>query len=231
MSRPLRLASSLCALTLCLLSCAGDSPPAPAAMGEAVPAGPFTLRVSRLETVSLTETFSRTGEGLGLALFLRLSLSDSLASDLAALLDEDRRIGQQISNLRATRKDYQAEESELTERVIEVVDKLEEASERRARLLRRLRVVDAAGNEYRPSGFVAEKSYQGSMRWRSGSAEEPFLRSASDNELGRIERVDPEQDWVVLFKAAPAATGLTLLIENPEPWEGQLRRFAVPLGR
>lgn len=38
------------------------------------------------------------------------------------------------------------------------------------------------------------------------------------------------RDWVVLFHVPEPGRGLTLLVENPEPREGQARLTAVPLG-
>jgi hypothetical protein len=38
------------------------------------------------------------------------------------------------------------------------------------------------------------------------------------------------QDWVVVFYVPDESRGLTLLVENPEPREGQSRLTAVPLG-
>jgi len=37
-------------------------------------------------------------------------------------------------------------------------------------------------------------------------------------------------DWVVVFRVPEESRGLTLLVENPEPREGQARLTAVPLG-
>jgi hypothetical protein len=38
------------------------------------------------------------------------------------------------------------------------------------------------------------------------------------------------QDWVVVFYVPDESRGLTLLVENPEPRNGQVRVTAVPLG-
>jgi len=38
------------------------------------------------------------------------------------------------------------------------------------------------------------------------------------------------RDWVVVFYVPDESQDLTLLVENPEPREGQPRRIAVPLG-
>ena len=37
-------------------------------------------------------------------------------------------------------------------------------------------------------------------------------------------------DWVAVFHVPEGSQGLTLLVENPEPSEGQARWTAVPLG-
>ena len=38
------------------------------------------------------------------------------------------------------------------------------------------------------------------------------------------------RDWVVVFHVPDESRGLSLLVENPEPREGQSRLTAVPLG-
>lgn len=38
------------------------------------------------------------------------------------------------------------------------------------------------------------------------------------------------RDWVVVFNVPDTSRGLTLLVENPEPRQGQARLTAVPLG-
>lgn len=41
---------------------------------------------------------------------------------------------------------------------------------------------------------------------------------------------DPGPNWLVVFHVPDESRDLTLLVENPEPREGQARRSALPLG-
>lgn len=201
--------------------------------------GRFTLTVSRVETVPLTETFSRTGEGLGLALFVELSLPEpdpAVTAEIATLKEEANRVAQAISNLRFTRRN--ADDSELTGRLVEVVEKLERLEEEaygrepRTRLFRRgVHVVDGGGDEYRPGGYATQDTYESQMRFRRGSAEQPFTMLASSWEDAGYAEGASEQEWVLLFRLPPTARDLTVVIENPAPEEGRPRSVAVPLGR
>jgi hypothetical protein len=192
-----------------------------------------------METVSLTESFSRTGEGLGLAVFLELSIPEpdpAVAAEIVQLGEEATRIAQTISNMRLTRRNF--DDSELTEKLAEAVERREELEEQayrrkpRARLLARaISVVEEDGEEYRPSGYVMEKTYETQMLFRRGSAEEPFTMLASMQERAGYREGGSPQEWVLMFRLPPTSRDLTLLIENPWPSEGQPRSAAVALGR
>ena len=228
-----------CLGTLALISaaCAGGAPPASSSIGEALPLGPLTLKVSRVETVSLTETFSRTGEGLGLAVFVELAMpepSSAVASEIAALREEANRIAQTISNMRSTRRNF--DDSELTEQLVEAVERLEELEEKaymrepRARLFTRsIQVVEQSGEDHRTAGYVTEETYEMQMRFRSGRPEEPFMMLAASREAAGYREGGSPQDWVLLFRLPPDAANLTLLIDNPSRQEGQPRSYAVSL--
>lgn len=215
-----------------LAACGGGGPPTSASIGEVIPIGPFSLNISQIETVPLTES-SRKGEGLGLAAFVELTIpppDPAVATEIAKLRDEGQRIGQEISNMRFTRRNF--DDSELTKDLVKALERREELEEEayrhgpRMRLLQRaIRVTEKDGKEYRPSGLVTKKTYDGQMSSRR------FAMLASSRELGGYSEGASSQEWVLLFRLPPTARDLTLLIENPWPGEGQPHSAAIGLGR
>ncbi len=235
-----RLAVRVALLVLAGLACTSEGPPTPASIGQPLQVGEFTLRVAKVETF-LTQAKSGTDGGLGLSVFVKLSLIDPrAASEIAALVEKEQRIASKISNMRATREHSDESErsrfddSELTDSLADLIEKEEELARIRPRsrlFTRAIRVVDEEGKEYRLSGYVMEKTYATQMRFREGTTEELFRWLATMQEGAGYTKGESGQEWVLLFRLPRGAGDLTLLIENPEPHEGQARLYAVPLGR
>jgi hypothetical protein len=223
--------------TLAVLACGGGGPPTPASIGDAIPLGPFSLSIADIETASLSES-SRRGEGLGLAVFLELTIpppDPAVATEIAKLRDEEQRIGQEISNMRFTRRNF--DDSELTKDLVKALERREELEEEayrngpRMRLLQRgIRVTEKDGKEYRPSGLVTKKTYDGQMSSGRGSRDQPFAMLALTRELGGYSEGASSQEWVLLFRLPPTARDLTLLLENPWRDEGQPHSVVIELG-
>ena len=226
-------AARLGTLVLLSMACTGENPPASLLMRQTVPIGPFTLSVSRKEIFYLPETSSRTSQGLGLAVFLKLSLADPHAiAEIAALVDEERRIGQTIADMRSTQRNF--DDSELTDSLADLIEKEEELARIRPRsnlFTRAIRVVDEEGKEYRLSGFVMEQTYATQMRFRERSTGELFDWLASLQEHAGYTQGESGQEWVLLFRLPRRAGDLSLRIRDPEPREGRPRQYAVSLGR
>jgi hypothetical protein len=234
------LAVRVALLALAGLACTSEEPPTPVPMGHPFQVGEFTLRVAKIETV-LTQATSGTDGGLGLSVFVRLSLIDPrAASEIAALVEKEERIASKISNMRATRGNLDESErspfddSELTDSLVDAAEKREELARIRPRsrlFTQAIRVVDEEGKEYRLSGFVMEKTYATQMRFREGSTEELFRWLATLQEHAGYTQGESGQEWVLLFQLPRGGGNMTLLIKNPEPREGQPRLLAVALGR
>jgi hypothetical protein len=77
----------------------------------------------------------------------------------------------------------------------------------------RMSILDSAGNRYEPRGSYPVDFY-----------EAPQLNTGL---LGS----GPLRDWVVTFTVPREAHSFTLLIENPDPREGQPHLASVALGR
>ena len=200
--------------------------------------GPFTVTVSGAETVALAGGSSGSHEGVGLVLFVDLSIADpgpELTAEIERLKEEEQSVAQAISNGRFTRRNF--DDSELTARLADLLEEREQLEEEayrsvpRNRFLRRgIRVIDAGGEEVGPGGYVTEETYDTQMR-SGGSAQRPFEMLAASRENAGYAEGASDQEWVLLFRLPQAARDVTAVLQNPDPREGQPRSVAVPLGK
>lgn len=224
-------------LALVAAGCGGGAAPTPASPGQPVELGPFTVTVSRTETVPLPGGSAET-EDTGLALFVELEVPPppaEVASRIAALRERESEVGSAIANGRSTQRNF--DDSQLTEELEDLLGQRERLEEEafhgaaRNRLLRRaIHVVDADGEDHHPSGYVTRETYERQMRFRRGSAEDPFRMLAASRENAGYAAGATRQQWVLFFRVPPRAAGLAAVLTNTDRRKDQPRVVRVPLG-